>query len=107
MTACDAVNGSHYRHLGTKMRLLLRSCVSPFLMQWTAPSIGIAMCQIAFLLKDAESLLMANNGLSNHVAGTSALPPRADIRWPMSAFAPFRSVLPSGTELVPGNWTGC
>ncbi len=31
-------------------------------MLWAAPSIGIAMCQIAFLLRDAESLLMAMCG---------------------------------------------
>ncbi len=40
------------------------------------------------------SLLMANNGLSGHVAGTSALPPIADLRVSMSAFAPISSASP-------------
>ena len=42
-------------------------------------STGIAMCQIAFLLRDAESLLMARLGSQGHVAGTSALPPAPDV----------------------------
>ncbi len=38
-----------------------------------------------------ECPLLANNGLSGHGASTSAPPPRADIRWPMSDFALFTS----------------
>ena len=54
-------------------------------------STGIAMCQIAFLLRDAESLLMAKNGLSGQVASTSALGPTADLRVSMSALLPISS----------------
>jgi hypothetical protein len=48
----DAVDRSHHRHLDAKMRLLLRNGLS---------------------------LLMAKNGLSDHVVASSALPPGADI----------------------------
>ncbi len=41
-----------------------------------------------------ECRLMATNGLSGHVAGTSAPPPRADIHWPMSGFVLFSSAYP-------------
>jgi hypothetical protein len=39
----------------------------------------------------AECPLLANNGLPGHVASTSAPPPRADIRWPMSVIVPISS----------------
>ena len=42
---------------------------------------------------------MANNGLSGHVATTSALPPTADLRVSMSAFTPVPSASPSGADL--------
>jgi len=45
---------------------------------------------------------LANNGLSGHVAGTSAPPPRADIHWPMSGFVLFSSALPPGADLPGG-----
>ncbi len=48
---------------------------------------------------------MATSRLSEHVAGTSALPLTADIRAPKSAFALISSALPPGTDLpggVPG-----
>ncbi len=45
---------------------------------------------------------MANNGLSGHVAGTSALPPTTDIRAPMSALAPISSASPPGADLPGG-----
>ena len=46
--------------------------------------------------------LMANNGLSGHVAGTSALPPIADIGAPMSAFLSIWSASPPGADLPGG-----
>ncbi len=47
-----------------------------------------------------ECLLLANNGLSGHVASTSAPPPRADIRWPMSGFALFTSASPPTPDVA-------
>ncbi len=44
----------------------------------------------------------ANNGLFGHVAGTSALPPIADLRAPMSAFALITSALPPGADFPGG-----
>ncbi len=41
-----------------------------------------------------ECLLLANNGLPGHVAGTSAYPPTSDIRWPMSVIVLISSALP-------------
>ena len=38
-----------------------------------------------------ECLLLAKSGSSNHLRTTSAYPPTADIRWPMSAFVPIAS----------------
>ncbi len=52
------------------------------------------------------SLLLANNGLSGHVAGTSALPPTAEVRAPMSAFPPIWSASPPTTD-VPGKTAEC
>ena len=49
---------------------------------------------------------MANNGLCGHFAGTSAYPPTADIRWPMSVIVPISSAYPSGAD-VPGRVSGC
>ncbi len=74
MSASDAVDGSHHRHLGAKVqcRMMGREC-----------------------------LLLVNNGLCGHVAGTSAYPPTADIRWPMSAFVPIASALPPGADIRP------
>ncbi len=54
------------------------------------------------LLQSADGLLLANNGLSGHVAGTSALPPTTDIRAPKSAFAPISSASPPGADLHGG-----
>ncbi len=48
------------------------------------------------------SLLLAINGLSGHVAGTSALPPIAEVRAPMSALAPISSASPPGADLAGG-----
>ncbi len=45
-------------------------------------------------------LLMANNGLPGHVAGTSALPPTADLRVSMSGFMAISSASPSGADLA-------
>ncbi len=45
-------------------------------------------------------LLLARLGNQGHVAGTTALPPTADIRAPMSAFPPIWSASPSGAELA-------
>ena len=50
------------------------------LMRWTAPATGIAMCQIAAQFLSGVSLLVANSRLPDHAAGTSALPPKADVR---------------------------
>ncbi len=41
----------------------------------------------------AECPLLATSGLSGHVRFTSALPPRADVRVPMSGFVPISSAL--------------
>ncbi len=46
------------------------------------------------------SLLVANNGLPGHVAGTSALPPTADLRAPMSAFPPIMSASPPRADIA-------
>ncbi len=46
--------------------------------------------------------LLANNGLSGHVAGTSALPPTTDIRAPMSALTLFRPLHPPRADLPGG-----
>ncbi len=43
--------------------------------------------------------LLANNGLPGHVACTSALPPTADIRWPMSVIVPISSALPPAPDV--------
>ena len=42
-------------------------------------STDIAMCQIAFLLRGSESLLMAMNGSSDHLLTTSACYPTSDV----------------------------
>jgi hypothetical protein len=47
----------------------------------------------------SECPFLANNGLSGHAASTSAPPPRADIRWPMSAFHPIASALPPAPDV--------
>ena len=47
-------------------------------------------------------LVMAITGLSGHVASTSALPPTADLRVSMSAFAPISSASPPGADLPGG-----
>ncbi len=57
MSATDAVDGSHHRHLGAKVQ-----------------------CRMT----GRECLLLAKNGLSGHVVGTAALPPTADIQNLMS-----------------------
>ena len=51
---------------------------------------------------ESRSPLVANNGLSGHVAGTSALPPTADLRVSMSAFRPIPSASPPGADLPGG-----
>ena len=51
---------------------------------------------------DRECPLLANNGLSSHVASTSALPLTADIPAPMSALAPISSASPPGADLPDG-----
>ena len=61
----------------------------PLLMWWAAPT------------PDTECLFLANNGLSGHVASTSAPPPRADIHWPMSGFVLFSSAYPPTSD-IPG-----
>ncbi len=73
MTACDALDGSHHQHRGAKVR---------------CHSMG------------SECLLLANNGLSGHAASTSAPPPRADIRWPMSVIVPNSSALPLKADVA-------
>ena len=45
---------------------------------------------------------MANNGLSGHVAVTSALHLTADIRAPMSVFTPISSASPPGADFPGG-----
>ncbi len=49
-----------------------------------------------------QCLFLAINGLSGHVAGTSALPPIAEVRGPMSAFALISSASPPGADLPAG-----
>ncbi len=49
-----------------------------------------------------ECPLLANNGLSGHVAGTSALPPIAEVRAPMSALVSISSASPPGADLPGG-----
>jgi len=46
-----------------------------------------------------KSPVLANNGLSGHVASTSAPPPRADIHWPMSGFVLFSSAYPPTADI--------
>ncbi len=53
-------------------------------------------------VRSFECPLVANNGLSGHVASTSALPPTADLRVSMSAFAPISSASPPGADLPDG-----
>jgi len=50
--------------------------------------------------KVLECPVMANNGLSSHVASTSAPPPRADIHWPMSGFVLFSSAYPPTPDVA-------
>ena len=52
--------------LCAELVILLLSCLSRLLMQWTAPTTGIAMGHIPFVLSSAVSLLMAMS------AGTEA-----------------------------------
>ncbi len=46
--------------------------------------------------------VVATSRLPGHVAGTSALPPKVDIRAPKSAFAPISSASPPGADLPGG-----
>ncbi len=59
----------------------------------TAPLYGDAASDLGGLCP-----LLANNGLPGHVAVTSALPPTADVRAAMSAFAPISSASPPGAD---------
>ena len=54
---------------------------------------------VLYLLRQRQCPHMAISGLSGHVASTSALPPTADIRMPMSAFALIASASPPGADL--------
>ena len=60
------------------MRLEAKKVGILLMMQWTAPTTGIAMCQHAASLVNLECRFMARNGSSNHHRATSALPPTAD-----------------------------
>ncbi len=53
------------------------------------------------LLWQRQCPLLAKNGLSGHVAGTSALPPTAEVRAPMSGIRVFMSGSPPASD-VPG-----
>ncbi len=46
--------------------------------------------------------VMANNGLPGHVAGTSALPPTADLRVSMSVIVLISSALPPTADVTGG-----
>ncbi len=50
----------------------------------------------------SECRLLATSRLSDHAAGTSALPPGADIRAAMSALPPISSAPPPGADLPGG-----
>ncbi len=63
-------------------------------------------CKIHAVEKAAEFPLLANTGLSGHVASTSALPPTMDLRAPMSAFRPIPSASPPGAALPDGAAVG-
>ncbi len=66
MTACDAVDGSHRRHLGAKLRCRLMDRLCP---------------------------VLATTRRTGHVHLTSGLPPKDDIAEPMSGFTPSMSGL--------------
>ncbi len=51
--------------------------------------------QVLVRREEIESLPLANNGLSRHIASTSAYHPTADIRWPMSVIVLISSAYPS------------
>ncbi len=73
-SAVDAVDSSHPTgHLGAKVQCHLMDC---------------------------ECRLLATNGSQDHAAATSAYPPTADIRWPMSVIVPIPSALPLKADVA-------
>ncbi len=78
----------------------LLSWRSPLLMQWTAPIQRRLGAKVQCRMTGRECLLLATNGSQDHAAATSAYPPTADIRWPMSVIIPISSTLPQATDIL-------
>ena len=69
-------------------------------MQWTAPIRRHLVAKMRLVLRSGLSPLMANKRSSSHVRGRSGVPPTSDIQAPMSVFVLISSVLTPAADIL-------
>ncbi len=91
--------------------------VSPFMMQWTAPAHRHLGAKMRLMLRSGLSLLMAMTYRQRRLRATSAMASGSDIPVAMSDFELISSALPPGSDVTnspsirgvmtqPGHWRG-
>lgn len=83
----------------SKPKAVARGMAKRFLMLWTAPTAGIATCQIEARFLSGVGLLGAGRRSPGHLADKTVLFRKADLRAAISALPPFWSASPPAADL--------